>query len=165
MQFVVYDYSNRTRCVLTKHPFDAQSRDSRESLRPSTALEMNVGMRRRGEFRAIGPTTHTHTIPTTVELRVEFGRAPSFSNIAGGIGSDYILYSLRRQGGRSNWIRPNRGPPCGEYWTMEGLSTNHTLWRYIIEGGNRARGEEPSESANQAGPPRQSRRRDSVGVR
>ena len=124
MVVIVYDYADRTTWGIQQDCWNAQSRLSLESLRPSEAWRMNCGFMGTGEFRAIRPTTVFDVLPLSISFNVEVSWFPAFANLTADVGSSYVLYSVRPAEGERGWRRLDFGPPNVAYIRPEDL-TNH----------------------------------------
>ena len=114
MKLTAYDYSNRKVWQIRNTHFDAQSRGSLSTLRPSDAWRANVGFRGHGRFVAIMPTTYTHGLDLECDLDVDVRWGPDFVNITGLCDGAWMLYSVRPVEGVGQWGHLNRAPPLAQ---------------------------------------------------
>ena len=97
MKFTVIDWNKEETWTLSNTRWNAQSRESLESLQPSERWRMRVGLNGHGIFRAVVPALICEGMTITLDLNVEVSWGSSFINITGKIDNDpedFVLFSL-----------------------------------------------------------------------
>ena len=126
MTIIIFDYASRETWGIRYECWNAQSRQSLESLRPSDAWRRNCGFDGRGEFRAIRPTSLFDMLPLVLSFNVEVSWFPAFANLTTQIDNSFLLFSVRPESGTGGWTRLHFGPPQVVYIRPEDLLVNHS---------------------------------------